>query len=380
MTRRLLIAARSGVPHRAAGFQRMTWDLAAELRHRAWDVTVLTSPVAGRPGEFTHAGIHVVTVPSAWPERGDKAWEQGAPRLARRLGIDSFDAVLGLGPGGHVLRPRGPRSVFHCRDSLLDDGLHSTIASRSWALVRLVRELDYLRRADAVVVPDSGIEVGLRQRPYSWARARRPFVVRAGVPTHRFHPDRDAGLAWRRRAGIADRAPLVVTVARLEPGKGVATALGAFRAFRREHPEARMVLVGNGPLHAEVRQRAMDLNLGRSVHLAGRLPDTHVVRWLQAADLFLFLPTRCSTRPPLNVAEALACGVRVVTTPAATDPSAPHPLLTAVPAGRPGEAALAMGRLWTARRRRGKAVPLPEEWRIEACARRHDAVLRGRRA
>jgi glycosyltransferase involved in cell wall biosynthesis len=360
----------------------MTWDLAGALRQLAWDVTVLTSPVAGRPREFTMGGLHVVTVPSAWPERGDKAWEQGAQRLARRLGLDSFDAVLGLGPAGHVLRPRGPASVFHCRDTLLDDGLRSTLPWwGTWSLTRVAREMDYLRRADAIVVPDARIAAGLRRRPYAWvARARRPLVVRSGVPTRRFHPDAEAGAEWRRLAGIPGGAPLVVTVSRLEPGKGVATALGAFRAFRREHPDARMAVIGTGPLHAEVRKRAMDLNLGRSVLLAGRVPDAHVVRWLQAADLFLFLPTRCSPRPPLNVAEALACGVPVVTTAAAVDPGSPHPLLHPVAAGRAGEAALALGRLWSRPRRRRRAPAFPEEWRIEACARRHDGVLRGRRA
>lgn len=388
MSRRLLIAARSVVPHRTAGYHRMTWDLASGLHGRGWDVTVLTTPVPGRGREFGAKGLHVVTVPGTWGERGQRRWDRDVPQVAQRLGLESFDAVLGVGPAGQVLRPRTPRSVFHCRDTVLNGIGESAKARglplalpplRSWTLRRLARELDYLRRADDVVVPGPHARDALWRWPYRAVARSQASVVRSGVPTRRFRPDPAAALEWRDRKGIGDDVPLVLTVCRLEPGKGLLDAVAAFRAFRALHRKARYVLVGTGPGHTEVRRRVLDLNVGAHVDFLGRLPDSHVVRWLQAADLFLFLPPAAEVRPPLNVVEAVACGTPVVATSTALDPATPHPLLHPVAPGDAAAAAFTMSRVW-ARRGRIPSRALPSSWTMEATAHAYDAVLRGRRA
>lgn len=391
MSRRVLVLAPSALPH-VAGVRRGTWDLASGLRMRRWDVTLLTTGVPGRPKEFERDGLHVVTVPGTRPKASSRRWESAARKLVRQLGLESFDALIGAGPAGEAVPTRRSPLVFQCQETLLGgaraDRWGRRPRPRTWlgppSLRRLAHELADLRRADAVVVPTPEVKDSLAGWPYravpSAARAR---VVRNGVDGRRFHPHPQAAAAWRRRHGIAGEAPLVFTACRLEAGAGVQDALVAFLAFLRANPGAKFVVAGGGPAADALRRRARDLRLGRSVAFAGPLPLPAVVRWLQAADLCLFLPRVPDVRPPVNLLESLACGPDVVAALPALDLALPHARLHAVVPRDPAAAARALGWAWWQRGNRRDA-PFPEAWTLGRSIRGYEAVLQeamaGRRA
>jgi phosphatidylinositol alpha-1,6-mannosyltransferase len=144
--------------------------------------------------------------------------------------------------------------------------------------------------------------------------ARCPVVrVPPGVDIERFRPDVD-GAAMRRSWGVAENALLVGCVSRLVDRKGQDTLLAAWPAVRRAHPDARLVLVGEGPLHGQLARRAAALD---GVVLPGRvawdaLPAAHA-----ALDVFA-MPCR-TRRGGLDVEglgivylEAQASGVPVI--------------------------------------------------------------------
>jgi glycosyltransferase involved in cell wall biosynthesis len=78
----------------------------------------------------------------------------------------------------------------------------------------------------------------------------------------------------------------------------------------RQRPDARLLLVGEGPergkIEDEIRQRGVEAN----VRLLGQRGD--VARMLRAADLFLL--TSISEGIPLTVIEAMAAALPVVAT------------------------------------------------------------------
>ena len=83
-------------------------------------------------------------------------------------------------------------------------------------------------------------------------------------------------------AGIPDGAPLVLAVGRLTQQKDHPTALRAFAAAG--HPEARLAILGIGPLEAETRALAAERGIADRVVLPGRL---ELRDWLERADVFL---------------------------------------------------------------------------------------------
>jgi glycosyltransferase involved in cell wall biosynthesis len=126
--------------------------------------------------------------------------------------------------------------------------------------------------------------------------------VSNGVDVARFAAAGRDRAAARERLQLGD-APTVVCVGRLAPQKGQDVLLHAWPAVRRRVPEARLVLVGDGPGLDEL-QRLAD----PSVIFAGRLPD--VSDWLAAADV-VAQPSRWEGMP-LAVLEAMAAGRSVV--------------------------------------------------------------------
>jgi glycosyltransferase involved in cell wall biosynthesis len=135
--------------------------------------------------------------------------------------------------------------------------------------------------------------------------AGRWSVVPNGIDPARFHP---ASVGTVRAALLPDAdpaAPLVVCVGRLCRQKGQDVLLRAWGAVLRRVPEARLVLVGDGPDRDALRARAP-----KSVVFAGAVADA--APWYQAADLVV-LPSRWEGMA-LAPLEALACGRPVVVT------------------------------------------------------------------
>ena len=84
-------------------------------------------------------------------------------------------------------------------------------------------------------------------------------------------------------AGIAADAPLVLAVGRLIEQKDHATLVRAFGRIHAAHPDARLAILGAGPLEAGTRSLAAALGLEGAVVLPGR---TEIRDWLARSDVF----------------------------------------------------------------------------------------------
>ncbi|MCX5659225.1 MAG: glycosyltransferase family 4 protein [Planctomycetota bacterium] len=89
----------------------------------------------------------------------------------------------------------------------------------------------------------------------------------------------------RREFGIAPEAKVLICVGRLVANKGQQFLLDMMPKLRAQHPEARLMLVGEGPNGDELRAQAARLNLGEAVIFAGRRDDVRAL--LFASDVFM---------------------------------------------------------------------------------------------
>jgi glycosyltransferase involved in cell wall biosynthesis len=78
-------------------------------------------------------------------------------------------------------------------------------------------------------------------------------------------------------------ARVLLAVCRLEPQKGLDVAVRALPDVVVRHPEAQLVVLGEGPQRAELQQSARAL--GVPAHFPGRVPD--VAEWLRRADVLV---------------------------------------------------------------------------------------------
>lgn len=134
----------------------------------------------------------------------------------------------------------------------------------------------------------------------------RIAVVMNGVDGELFRV-RDRAEA-RRALGLDPRAPLALYVGNLKPEKGPMDLAAAWPRVAAARPDARLVVVGDGPLRGDVTAAFAD-HAG-SVTLAGAQPLAKIPTYLAACDL-LVLPSRAEGTPNV-VLEAFASGRRVV--------------------------------------------------------------------
>lgn len=164
-------------------------------------------------------------------------------------------------------------------------------------------------------LPDSILSVSRAAlRPATWRPAARDraVVVPNGIDVDRFRPPApDERRQFRERLGLEEGAFTIVTVARLEPLKGVDTLIRA-AAAARSRPT--VVVVGDatgflgGPAYANGLRGLAD-DLGVDARFLGNRADVPEV--LRAADAFGY-GSRYDAAP-LVLAEASATGLPVVT-------------------------------------------------------------------
>jgi glycosyltransferase involved in cell wall biosynthesis len=126
-------------------------------------------------------------------------------------------------------------------------------------------------------------------------------VLPRGIDTTLFHPSRrDAAL--RRSWGAADDDLVVLHVGRLAPEKNLGLLVDAFEAMRAQVPNARLVLVGDGPSRGALQRRCPD------AVFAGSRSDTDLAAHYASGDVFIF-PSKTETFgnvTPEAMASALA--------------------------------------------------------------------------
>lgn len=122
-------------------------------------------------------------------------------------------------------------------------------------------------------------------------------------------------LPWRElQDGVPPSGvPLVLMAGRLDPAKGFGLAVQAFRLVHDQLPEARLVLVGGGPIYPELAEQIQRLGLAHAARLAGQLPDAELTRLYQQAWVSL-VPSRHSESFGLVALEAMQAACPVIAT------------------------------------------------------------------
>jgi glycosyltransferase involved in cell wall biosynthesis len=151
--------------------------------------------------------------------------------------------------------------------------------------------------------------------------AERSRVIPYGVDSRKFAPaetvaDRDRALAWRRKLGIPEGAPMLLSVGRMATKKGYQVLLDGLEDLMGRLPELHLVLAGAGDRLEEFRRRAEPWE-GR-VHFPGAVLRDTLPDLYRAADAFT-LPAVHDPKGnvdglPNVILEGMASGLPVIAT------------------------------------------------------------------
>ncbi len=149
----------------------------------------------------------------------------------------------------------------------------------------------------------------LGKRFLAKALRRKPTLCYPGIDADVFRRLSLSDRSRPRPVGLPERRPLIGIIGRLVPQKGHAFLLEALPMIRQEFP-VHLVIIGSGPLEADLRAQATRLGIEDVVHFLGSRDD--VLDILPQLDLLI----SASLWEGLAtvILEAMAAGVPVVAT------------------------------------------------------------------
>lgn len=284
--------------------------LIGELKNQ-FAITVITGSIDAHNKQALDAlGIEYVIVPTfrRLPDFRDLKLVFDLARLIRVRGFDivhthtSKAALVGT-LAAQLVRPR-PRIVNTAH-------ILGTMAIKTGPMHWVFRTYDRVllgKGTDAVIVVSEAIRQEaqrLRLIP-----DERLHAIQNGIRTERFDVSADRADAVRKGLGITLDQIMVVNVARIAPFKALHILVQAAAILAPDFPDLRVVIVGDGPLRAEMEQLVNMLGVGDTVRFAGVRRDIPDV--LAAADIFA-LSSSCEGLP-IAILEAMAAGLPIVST------------------------------------------------------------------
>ena len=279
------------------GIQRHVLDLAADLEARGHAVTL-----AGDLGDW--AGPDTVILPI-----NRVTWRGGSP-VNRLRALPECVARL-----RRVIRERGIELV-HAHETapaivarLATAGLgvkrvltfHGASPDRVASVARVARTC-----ADMTLSPSRD---GVERLVAHGVPRERCRAIGLGIPPLAEVPAEE--VAALRQALLGGReGPLVVSLSRLDPQKGIDTMIAVAAKVAERLPGVVFAVGGKGPLADRVEGWAREAGVAEVVRFLGLV--TTVPAHLRAADVFL-LTSRWENRP-ISIVEAFGAGLPVVAT------------------------------------------------------------------
>jgi glycosyltransferase involved in cell wall biosynthesis len=381
----VLAAARSLPFHGIGGMQAIAWDVLRGLAQRGHHVTVLTTAIPGRDGEFWQDGVTIVPLADTVAGQYSGGWWRASRRYVERELEAPVDAVLSVSSAAAAMLPLKRSKlavpfVFQAHGSSWAEARTKWQSSQPLDWVKSARNVYWLakdariyRGFDRLVFVGDALAEQFAAPPLTWMTRGIPrTTIVNGVDTTLFRYDARARADVRARCGFGSGERVLVFAARLHAHKGAAQAVRALAVLRAHNRAYRLLIVGDGGEGEALHRLAADVDCSASVKFAGAVPRTAMPKLLSAGDGFVF-PVLGREGLPLNVLEALSVGLPCV---CAESLRGTFAALDGVSYAPPRDApALAAAIDRTALRAPPAASLLPASYSLERCIDAYEAAL-----
>ena len=260
-------------PPKVGGIQTMLWELWRRLDPASF--TVLTTPYEGDAAWDAEQAFRIV--------RTREKVLLPTPSLVRRIdeladevgaSVVVLDPALPVGlVGPRLRRPYGV--VVH--------GAEITVPGRLPGPNLLLR---HVLRGAGLVITGGGYPLAEAER--AAGRALPSVLVPPGVDTERFRPlAPEERSDARRHFGLPEEGPLVVSLSRLVPRKGMDVLIRAAARLAPRHPDLTVAIGGGG--RDRGRLDRLVASTCAPVRMVGRVSHEDLPRFFGSADVYAML-------------------------------------------------------------------------------------------
>jgi len=188
-----------------------------------------------------------------------------------------------------------PLTIAHARSAGVDNGVKGLIT-------KLLRKNLYRKCDKMFACSDLAAEAVFGKKRY---KENRVTILPNAVDTKDFLPNEEVRIQLRRQYCLEDKF-VIGHVGRFHYAKNHGFLLEIFAQILKQKDNAMLMLLGDGPLKEETKQKAKDMGIDERVIFTGN--QTPVAPFYQVFDFFLF-PSRFEGLPG-TVVEAQAAGLK----------------------------------------------------------------------
>ena len=237
------------------------------------------------------------------------------PKLLMRMRTLELDVIhthteFSLGLLGKIVSEYLDKPQVHTYHTMYEEYTHY-LANGHLVSRNMARKFSrfFCNRAHTVIAPVHST----RERLIQYGVTRPIEVIPTGINFHPFSKEnftREETAALKKSLGINPDCPVVVNIGRVAKEKNIPALINAMPKLLERLPNAKLVIVGNGPIIGEMTALAVNLGVNSSVLFAGGKPLSEIGRYYQLGDAFATAST--SETQGLTYYEAMASGVPVV--------------------------------------------------------------------
>lgn len=239
------------------------------------------------PKKFYSSGLTSWFNKLAWLRRETKAFR---PDILRTYGWAGIDAILA--------------NYFDTKLKIIhsEHGLE-TFEKYSESLIKKILIQNALRRVNAFIAVSQNL-VRIAEEKFRVPKNKISYISN-GIDTKRFSNVQNP--LCPSEFGLDESSRIVGFVGRLQSVKNLFFLLKVFSTFLKEHQAARLLLVGEGELKDELKERVRELGIEKQVVFAGVCHDVERIYPIMAC----LVVTSTSEQCPNVVLEAMASGLPI---------------------------------------------------------------------
>ena len=231
--------------------------------------------------------------------------------------LQYLGAILGL--KGAVKRCYGVHSPFVEELKANQEDARTFKQMLSFEIAEKIEKAIY--RKSNIIHSDSFYTLSVLKEQYPRVLKNKGRVLQGWVDTEKFIPSRIGASRERLTLGKPwdPNIPAFFTLRRLVPRMGLDILIEAVHLLRGFPFSFKVMIGGEGPEEARLKERVVRYGLNQRVFLLGKIPEEKLISSFRAADCFV-LPTRTLECFGLIILESYACGIPVIGMPVGSIP------------------------------------------------------------
>ncbi len=302
-------------PPQIGGEAAYTSGLASVLNNLGNDITVITT-TSGKSMDVSKEGdIRVIRLPKSSVLPKMLSFSIDARKILEGGELGKIDIIHDTSDYNSIIIPSNKKktpviaTIHHpyAEEKRIYRANTSSVEYFKYAIHRKIDYLEYnskllCRKSDRLIAVSNytaksvTAEYGIQPDKIS--------IIPNAVDINRFNPDID-GMEIRKKLGIAAEK-VILFVGRLDFQKGIEYLISAFSKIVKDFPEAKLIVVGDGPLKNNIRAAINEFGISGSVFLMGRTNTDDLPKIYAACDLFV-VPSLMEGFGIVYL-EAMACG------------------------------------------------------------------------